>query len=117
MPFDFLVKILISALVIAGVSELGKKWSFAAAILASLPLTSILAMLWLYRDTHNTGKIIELSHGIFWAVLPSLFFFIIFPVFLKKGFGFGWALALACLAMALAYGLYVAILKGFNIQV
>lgn len=117
MNFDFLLKVLVSALVIVGVSELGKKWSLAGALLASLPLTSILAMLWLYRDTHDTGKIINLSHGIFWAVLPSLFFFIILPVFLKKGLSFGWAMGLSCLAMAVAYGLYVAILKEFNVQI
>ncbi len=112
----FLLKILISAIVIATVSELGKKSTTMAVILASLPLTSILAMIWLYYDTYDSNKIIALSHGIFWVVLPSLLFFLILPCLLKNGFKFGFAMATSSVAMIGAYLLYVWILKKLGIH-
>lgn len=113
----FLIKTLITALVVAGVSELAKRWSPIAAILASLPLTSILAMLWLYHDTRDSAKVIELSNGIFWAVLPSLLFFIALPLLLKAGIKFGLGMILASAIMFVGYTIYIALMRkvGFNL--
>ena len=112
-----MIKVLISALLIAGVSELGKRSSLISAILASLPLTSILAMIWLYWDTGNTQKVSELSIGILWAVLPSLLFFAVFPVILKAGLKFEFALLLSCGIMFLGYVVYVFVLKKFGLSI
>lgn len=113
----FLIKTLITALVIAGISEVAKRWTPIAAILASLPLTSILAMIWLYHDTHDISKINELSHSIFWAVLPSLLFFVALPLLLKAGIKFGLGMILASAIMFVGYTIYVALMRkfGFNI--
>ncbi len=81
---QYLIKIIITALIVTGISELGKRFSPLAAILASLPLTSILAFIWLYHDTKDSQKVIDLSYGIFWMVFPSLLFFSI-AVFIKEG--------------------------------
>jgi hypothetical protein len=112
----FFTKVLISALVIAGVSELGRRLTPIAAILASLPLTSILAIIWLYHDTHDTTKIMDLSYGIFWAVLPSLLFFFILPIFLKGGIKFGLAMFLSSAIMMIGYALYVWGLRKLGIR-
>ncbi|HWZ23089.1 MAG TPA: DUF3147 family protein [Cytophagaceae bacterium] len=114
---NFIIKIIVSAFIIAGVSELSKRFTPVAAILASLPLTSILAFIWLYRDTKDIEKVIELSYGIFWMVLPSLLFFIILPLLLKKGIGFGLAMLYSCIIMAAFYALYVYILEKFGIKI
>ena len=82
------LKLIITAVVVVGVSEIAKKSSTFAAMLAALPLTSILAMVWLYIDTNDSQKIVELSYGIFWLVLPTLLFFILLPVLLKNHLGF-----------------------------
>lgn len=113
---QFLAKILLSALVIAAVSELGRRYSLVAAILASLPLTSILALSWLYWDTREIGPVIELSNAIFWVVLPSLIFFLVLPVLLRCGLPFVTALLLTCLVMALTYGVYVMGLRRLGID-
>ena len=113
---DFVVKMIVSALIIAGVSELAKRHVPIAAILAALPLTSILAMIWLYRDTKDVQRIASLSTGIFWAVLPSLLFFLLLPLLLRNGVGFPWALLAGCVGMFLAYSLYVLILDRFGIK-
>lgn len=102
----FTLKILITALVVAGVSELAKRHSWMAAILAALPLTSILAMCWLYWDTGDTARVAELSRGILWAVLPSLLFFWILPLLLKQGLRFPAALAISSAVMTGAYAIY-----------
>ncbi|MBI5134784.1 DUF3147 family protein [Candidatus Uhrbacteria bacterium] len=113
----FIIKVFISALIIALVSELGKRFSAVAAILASLPLTSILAILWLYYDTKNVETIRALSLNIFWAVLPSLLFFIALPSFLKWGMKFEWAMFGASIVMVLGYTAYLFVLKKFGIAI
>jgi uncharacterized membrane protein (GlpM family) len=111
-----LLKVIITALLVTGISELSRRYTTLAAILASLPLTSILAMIWLYLDTKDAGKISDLSYGIFWAVLPSLLFFIALPLLLKAGFKFPLALLVSCVLMAGFYFGYLAILKKLGIQ-
>jgi hypothetical protein len=114
---QYFIKTIITALVIVGISEIGKKFSPIAAILASLPLTSILAMIWLYSDTKDIQKIIDLSSNIFWAVLPSLIFFLVLPILLKSGFKFSIAMVLSAVAMFIAYSIYVIILQKFGIKI
>ena len=114
---EFLTKTIVSALIIAGVSELAKRFIPVAAILASLPLTSILAMIWLYGDTRDAQKISRLSTGIFWAVLPSLLFFLVLPFLLKSGIHFPWALLISCGIMFLGYTVYVLLLDSFGIKI
>lgn len=113
----FLIKTVITAVVIVGVSELAKRWTPVAAILASLPLISILSMIWLWHDTQDSAKIIDLSHGIFWAVLPSLLFFIALPMLLKAGVKFGLSMILASAIMFVGYTIYVAVMKKMGFEV
>jgi len=113
---SFLIKTVISALVIAVVSEIAKRSTYFAAIIASLPLVSILAIIWIYLDSKNAQQVIAFSYGVFWAILPSILFFIILPFLLKLNLNFYCALAISCLAMAGGYAIYVAILKKFGVQ-
>ncbi|MEK7298556.1 MAG: DUF3147 family protein [Candidatus Margulisiibacteriota bacterium] len=104
MPF--LIKIFISAIMIAAISEIGKRVSWVAAILASIPLTSVLALCWLYFETRSIEKVVELSKGIFWAVLPSLLFFVALPILLNAKIPFGWSMALSIAITAIGYFFY-----------
>ncbi len=112
----FVLKTLISALAIAAISELAKRYGWFASILASLPLTSILAMIWLYHDTGDVEKVSHLSIGVFWMVVPSLGFFLLLPLLLKH-LPFAAAMPLACVAMALFYFIYAAILAKLGIRI
>jgi hypothetical protein len=103
----FLLKTLITALVVAAVSELARRYSLFAAAIASLPLTSILAFIWVYWESKDAAKVAELSYAILWLVLPSLLFFIMFPLLIKSGFKFAPALALSCLVMSVGYGVFM----------
>jgi hypothetical protein len=101
---QFGLKVLLSALLIAAVSEVARRSSLVGALLASLPVTSILAFVWLYRETGDAAKVAALSTDIFWLVLPSLVLFLLLPVLLRQGWGFAWSLLASCAATALAYG-------------
>ena len=114
---QFLIKIIITALIVALVSEIARRFTFVAAIIASLPLTSILAIIWLYRDTSDIQKIIDLSSNIFWAVLPSLLFFIVLPLLLKMGFKFSSAMIISSVVMFLGYTIYALLLNKFGIKI
>ena len=74
-----LLKALLSGAIIAVASEATQRSSLLGAILVSLPLTSILAITWLYRDTHDTAEVVDLSWSILWVIVPSLLFFIVLP--------------------------------------
>jgi hypothetical protein len=100
---QFAIKIVVSAFVVAAVSELGRRQVFLGALLASLPLTSVLALCWLYRDTGDPTRVAALASGIFWMVLPSLLLFLLLPALLARGWPFWPALGTACIATAAAY--------------
>jgi len=107
----YILKVLLSAIIIVVVSEVAKRSTVFGALIASLPLTSILAIVWLQLDTGNTMKIAALASDILWLVIPSLLFFIALPLLLKNGVQFWWALGISCLATSLAYGLTTWILS------
>ena len=110
-----IVKILISAILIALISEVSKRSTFFGAILASIPLVSVMAMIWLYIDTNDSAQVVQLSKGIFWLVIPSLVLFITFPFFIRLQFSFYGALSLAILAMVGTYFITIAVLEKFDI--
>ena len=100
---QYVVKVLLTALVVVAVSEIAKRSTVWGAVLASLPLTSLLALAWLYLDTADTARVSELSYGIFWLVVPSLVLFLLLPVLLRSGWGFWLSLVTACAATVVAY--------------
>ena len=99
----YLTKLFISAAIIVIVSEVAKVSAGMGALIKSLPLISILALIWLWRDTEDVTKISELSVGTFWLVLPTLPMFLVLPELLERGWGFYAALAASIGVMALCY--------------
>lgn len=99
----FIIKVLLSSVIIALISEISKRSTLIGSILASVPLTSVLAIIWIYQDTKDKGPIIDLSHNIFWLVLPSLVFFIVFPILLKTNLNFYLSLTISLASMILLY--------------
>ena len=112
----YALKIGLSALILVAVAEVAKRSTFWAAALASLPLTSVLAFVWLYLDTGDVQKIATLSLSIFWLVLPSLLLLVLLPVLLRSGWGFWVSLAVSSAATALAYLGMVKLLAAFGVR-
>ena len=111
-----ILKTLISAIIIVVVSEIAKRYTWTAAIIVSLPLTSLLAFIWLYWDTKDTQKVIELSYSTIVMSIPSFVFFIVLPLLLKFKQNFILSIILSILSTALAYIIFMFIVKKFNIN-
>ncbi len=112
----YVLKFVISALVIVLVSEIAKRSSGFAALVAALPLTSLLAMVWLHLDGVDSTKIAELSSQIFWLVLPSLLLFLLLPLLLKQGLGFWLSLGLSAAATVACYFVLLPLLRRIGVQ-
>ena len=112
----YTIKILLSAVILVAVSEIAKRSSLLGAALASLPLTSLLAFVWLYLDTGDVQKVASLSSDIFWLVLPSLALFLVLPLLIKMGWGFWLSLAAAVLVTAACYGVMLLVFKQLAVQ-
>ena len=113
----YAIKLFLSAAIIVVVSEVAKHSAGLGALIKSLPLISILAMIWLYVDTHDTGKIAELSTGTFWLVLPTLPMFLVLPALLRNGAGFYPSLGISIVVMAACYAIAVPILARFGVSI
>jgi len=111
------IKTLVSAVIIVAISELSRRSSLAGALLASLPLVSVLGMIWLYIDTRDAAAVSALSTGVFWLVLPSLGLFLSLPVLLKHGVGFLPALGLSAALTICLYFLMLKLLKLAGITI
>jgi len=99
------VKALISGVIVAAVSEIAKRYPGLGGLVASLPLVSVLGMMWLWRDTRDPVRMAAHSTGTFWFVLPSLPMFLLIPELLKRGAPFWAALGAGCLLTMALYGL------------
>lgn len=112
----YLVKLLVSAALIVAISEIAKRTGYLGGLVASLPLVSLLAIGWMWFETHDAAKIADFSRGVFWFVLPSLIFFVLLPWLLPK-IGFYAALTIACVATAAGYAVMAAALARAGIKI
>ena len=112
----YALKVIISAIVIVAIAEIAKRNTGLAALVASLPLTSLLAFIWLHIEGAAVSQIADLSKQIFLFVLPSLLFFILFPILLKHGLGFWFSLSLSAVATIGCYFSFMFFLPRIGIH-
>jgi hypothetical protein len=112
-----IIKVALTSVLVVAISEAGKRSSLLGAILASLPLTSVLAFVWLYAETGDSEKVAALATGIFWLVLPSLLLFIVLPLLLRANVPFWPALAVSIAVTAAGYFAMLAVLRRFGIEI
>lgn len=101
--WQYFLKVALTSAVIVAVAEIAKRSTLWAAILASLPLTSLLAFVWLYVDTGDLERVAALAQNIFWFVFPSLLLFLALPLLLRTGWGFWASLGASCIITIAAY--------------
>lgn len=104
-------------MLVVAVSEAAKRSTLLGALLASLPLTSLLAMIWLYVDTGDADKVGDLAGAILWLVLPSLILFLALPALIRLGWGFWPSLAVASALTVAGYFALVRLLAAFGITI
>ena len=101
--FFFFIKAVISGLIVATVATIAKRYPGWGGLVASLPLVSVLSMIWLYGETRNVESVAKLSLGAFWFFLPSVPMFLIIPALLRSGMSFAATMFLACAITILLY--------------
>ena len=109
------LKAALSGIIVAAASETARRAPTLGALILSLPLISLLAFIWLWRDTGDHARIAALSESTFWYVLPTLPMFLVLPALLRHGVGF-WLALVACCALTFAlYLLTVWVLAKFGV--
>ena len=101
----FIIKAAVSGLIVAAVSEIARRHPGWGGLVASLPLTSLLAMLWLWRDSGDTARVADLAMGTFWFILPSLPLFLLLPAMIRSGLGFWLSMAIGVAVTLALYAL------------
>lgn len=109
------VKAAVSGLIIAAASEIARRNAGLGALIVSLPLVSVLSMIWLWHDTHDPARMANHVGATLWYIAPSLPMFILIPWMLRTGWGFWPSLILGCTLTALLYLLTLAIAKRLGI--
>ena len=103
MSWALVAKALLAGAMIAAISELGRRLPATAAIVASLPLVSVLGMIFLWHARPDAENMAVHSAATFWYVLPSLPMFLVIPVMLRSGAGFWFALIAGCVLTVVLY--------------
>lgn len=101
--FYLVLKAAISGVLIAVASTLAKRYPGFGALVASLPLTSLFGMIWLWTDKPDTENMAAHAGATFWYVLPSLPMFLLIPALLRHGIGFWPALTAGCILTIMLY--------------
>ena len=112
----YLIKLFLSAAIVVAVSETAKRSGYWGGVLASLPLVSILALTWLYIDTHDSVKVAALAKSTLWFVIPSLPVFVVLPWMLQSGRSFVVSMLAAATVAAVAYILTALILQKVGVR-
>lgn len=112
--FYIAIKTIISAALIVAVGEIAKRSPLLGGLIASIPLLSLLAIVWLYVDTRSVDQVSQLSWSILLMILPSLLLLVALPLLLKAGAPFPLAVVLAVSVTAMAYWGYAKVLARFG---
>lgn len=110
-------KALLSGALIVAIAEIGKRAPAFAALVASLPLVSVLGMMLLWHGRPDAENMARHAEATFWYVLPSLPMFLIMPAALRHGIGFWSALLGGCLLTILLYGLLTLAGRRFGLPI
>lgn len=113
----YITKLIITTILIVLISEISKRSSLAGALLAAIPLVSILAMTWMYVDTDSSKSAVEFSSRIVWLIAPSMTLFIVFPILIHRGMSFFPSMAIATALTICAYYLTILILRKFGVNI
>jgi hypothetical protein len=110
-----IAKAALSGALVLAVSEIAKRSPAFGALVASLPLVSLLAILWLWNDTRDAGRIASHMQATFWLVLPSLPMFLAVPAMLRAGVSFGLSLGAGVALTVVLYFAMVWLLRKIGI--
>lgn len=112
----FAIRAILSGIIIALIAVIGRKARAAGALIASLPLISVIGMIWPWRDTTDPLLIANHAEATFWYVLPSLPMFLLIPWLLRAGVGFWVALLSGIVVTIILYLATIMIAARFGVR-
>jgi hypothetical protein len=112
----FWIRALLSGLIVAAVSTVARRYPAGGALIASLPLVSVLGMIWLWHDRPDATNMAAHAEATFWYVLPSLPMFLAIPAMLRRGIDFWPALLAGCVLTIFTYLATVLIAARFGVR-
>lgn len=110
-----ITKYLLTAALVVLVSEVAKRSDKFGALIAALPLVSVLALVWLYMEHQPEQKIADQARYTFWYVVPTLPMFLAFPLLLPR-IGFWPTLLAAVVLTGACFGLLALLVRRFGIE-
>lgn len=103
----FVAKLLLSNLLIVTCVLVGRRWPGLGGLLATMPLTSLIVLIWLYNEEPAAAQRLDnYIRGVVWGIGPTVAFFVAMLVCLRRGMGFPPALGIAGLAWLAGAGLH-----------
>jgi hypothetical protein len=115
MTVAFLIRALLSGLIVALISIVARKSPNLGGLIASIPLVSTLGMVWLWRDTQDAKLVADYVQSAFWYFLPSMPMFLVIPALLRGGVNFWVALAAGCVLTIVLYLITIQIAARFGV--
>jgi len=113
---QFWVRALLSGLIVAAIAMIARRNPAAGALVASLPLLSLLGMIWLWHDTHDPERMAAHVEATFWYVIPSLPMFLAIPYAIRHGVAFWPALVAGCAMTILLYFVTIIVAACFGVR-
>ena len=110
------LKAAISGVLVAAASEVARRFPGWGALIASLPLVSVLGMMWLWHDRPDAANMAAHAAATFWFVLPSLPMFLAIPWMLRSGVNFWAALLIGCAMTIALYLLMTMLAPKFGVR-
>jgi F0F1-type ATP synthase assembly protein I len=109
-----ITKYLITAGLVVAVSEFAKRSDKLGALIASLPLVTVLTLIWLHVEKQPADKLANHAWYTFWYVVPTLPMFLAFPALLAR-WGFWPALGICVVLTIACFALFALLVKRFGI--
>lgn len=108
-------KYAVTAGLVVLISEVAKRSDKMGALIASLPLVTVLTLIWLHVENQPVSKLSQHAYYTFWYVLPTLPMFLLFPWLIEQ-LGF-WPSLIACLLLTVMVFVVLAFgLKHYGIE-
>ena len=108
-------KIGLTALIIFAVVQVSERSTLLAAVLASIPIVSVLAMMWMNHEGQSTEEISLFAKEIVWLLIPSLLMFIVMPLLIDRGWEFYPALGAGLMATIVGYFIMIQIMEKYGL--
>jgi hypothetical protein len=116
MTMAFIIRALLSGIIVAAIALVAKRSPALGGLIASIPLVSTLGMIWLWRDTKDSELVADYVGSAFWYFLPSMPMFLLIPALLRNGVNFWIALTAGCVLTILLYLITISITARFGIR-